>query len=133
MWYARLSGTSRNDLVMGFCKRAVSFSPIKAGVICCVKYVFMYYTRMEHRVSATDLVRALGDVLNRIRYRGDSFVIERNGDPVARMTPVTESPAGRLGEALGAWKGAGKCDPDFAKVLEEVRAADTPPETPWDS
>ena len=102
-------------------------------MLCCVKYVIMYYTQMEHRVSATELVRALGDVLNRIRYRGDSFVIEKNGDPVARKAPGTEGPAVRLGEAIGAWKGAGKCDPDFAKVLEQVSAADTPPETPWGS
>ncbi len=88
---------------------------------------------MEHRVSATELVRALGDVLNRIRYRGDSFVIEKNGDPVARMAPVAEAPAGRLGEALAAWHGAGERDLDFADLLEQVTVADTPPETPWDS
>ena len=99
----------------------------------CVKYWIMYYTEMEHRVSATELVRALGDVLNRIRYRGDSFVIEKNGDPVARMAPIAEAPAGRLGEAISAWKGAGEIDPDFADVLEQVGAADTPPETPWGS
>ena len=93
----------------------------------------MYYTQMEHRVSATELVRALGDVLNRIRYRGDSFVIEKNGDPVARMSPVAEAPAGRLGEAIRAWKGAGESDPDFADALEQVGAADTPPEAPWGS
>ena len=88
---------------------------------------------MERRISATELVRALGDVLNRIRYRGDSFVIERNGDPVARMTPVAEAPVGTLGEAISAWNHAGESDLDFADVLEQVSAADTPPETPWGS
>ncbi len=111
----------------------VSFGPIETRVMGCVKYAIMYYTQMEHRVSATELVRALGDVLNRIRYRGDSFVIEKNGDPVARMAPIAEAPAGRLGEAISAWKHAGESDPDFADVLEHVSAADTPPETPWGS
>ena len=45
---------------------------------------------MEHRITATDLARRLGDVLARVRYRGDTFVIERNGDAVARVTPVPE-------------------------------------------
>src|SRR3990172_5706358 len=39
---------------------------------------------MEHRISAKDLARRLGDVLGRVRYRGDSFVVDRNGEAVAR-------------------------------------------------
>ncbi len=43
---------------------------------------------MEHRISATELARRLGDILGRIRYRGDSFTVERHGTPVARIGPV---------------------------------------------
>ena len=88
---------------------------------------------MEHIISATDLVRKLGDVLARIRYRGDSFLIERNGDPVARLGPVVEAPTVSAGEALSAWLGAAPADPAFAQDLEEVGRADAPPESPWDS
>lgn len=45
---------------------------------------------MERRISATELARRLGDILGRVRYRGDSFVIERNGDPVARLVPLPD-------------------------------------------
>ncbi len=38
---------------------------------------------MELRISVTDLARRLGDVLGRVRYRGDSFLVERNGALVA--------------------------------------------------
>ncbi len=88
---------------------------------------------MEYRISATELVRKLGDVLARIRFRGDSFLIERNGAGVARLTPLPEMPAGSLGEALDSWQAGGDADPDFADVLERVGSADRPPETPWGS
>ena len=88
---------------------------------------------MEHRISATELVRKLGDVLARIRFRGDSFLIERNGAGVARLIPLAEMPAGSLSEALDAWQAGGDADPDFADALEQVGNADRPPESPWGS
>ena len=88
---------------------------------------------MDIRISATDLARKLGDVLGRIRYRGDSFVVERNGAPVARVVPVLDRPTARLGEALDGWMGNAAGDPSFARDLEEVGALDEPPSDPWGS
>ena len=88
---------------------------------------------MEHRISATELARTLGDVLARVRYRGDSFVVERNGDPVARVSPVPEGSPTTLREAFSAWRAASEPDPKFADVLERVNRADKPPENPWAS
>ena len=88
---------------------------------------------MEHRLSATELARKLGDVLGRIRYRGDTFLIERNGSPVARIVPVAEHPPTSLREAVAAWRGAGEPDLDFADALDCVADADRAPESPWAS
>lgn len=88
---------------------------------------------MEHRISATDLGRRVGDVLGRIRYRGDSFLVERNGELVARVVPVAEHPAATLREAAAAWTGAGPGDDAFADDLERVMATDLAPEDPWAS
>ena len=88
---------------------------------------------MENRISATELARRLGDVLGRIRYRGESFTIERNGTPVARLTPVRESQSATVGEAFAAWKDALGSDPRLADDLERVGAADRPPGNPWAS
>lgn len=87
---------------------------------------------MEHRISATELARRLGDVLGRIRYRGDSFIVERNGDPVARLGPLPGTTGGSIREGLGAWCGAG-ADPALADALERVGSADRAPENPWAS
>lgn len=88
---------------------------------------------MERRISATELARKLGDVLARVRYRGDSFLVDRNGDTVARIVPVAEHSITSLGEALEAWSDAAPPDATFADDLEHVAANDRPPELPWAS
>ena len=88
---------------------------------------------MEHKISATELARNLGDVLGRVRYRGDSFVIERNGTPVARLTPLVGESMVTVREALRAWREAAEPDPEFADLLERVGAADQLPKDPWAS
>jgi prevent-host-death family protein len=88
---------------------------------------------MENRISATELARNLGDILGRIRYKGESFTVERNGRPVARLTPVRESQVVSVREAFAAWKAATGPDPRLGDDLERVRAADLPPGNPWGS
>ncbi len=43
---------------------------------------------MERTITATEFARTLSDVLNRVRYRGERFVIERNGEPIAALSPA---------------------------------------------
>lgn len=88
---------------------------------------------MEHRISATELARRLGDVLARVRYRGDSFLVERNGTVVARIAPLPEAVVSSLGEGLSAWGKAGGAEPAFASDLERIGAADQAPDNPWES
>lgn len=86
---------------------------------------------MEHRISSTDLVRRIGDVLGRVRYLGDTFMIERSGDPVARLVPLAGASPTILREALAAWAEAGGPETAFADALDLVGAADRPAEDPW--
>ena len=88
---------------------------------------------MEHRITATDLARRLGDVLGRVRYRGDSFVVERNGEAVARVLPLAERSPTSVGEAMEAWRSAAEPEPEFADDLERIGRPDRPPELPWAS
>ena len=88
---------------------------------------------MDTVISATELARRVGDVLARIRYRGESFVVERNGTPVARIGPVPGSAPGTLREALAAWRGVALRDPSFADDIARVNAEDQPPADVWDS
>ena len=45
---------------------------------------------MEKRITATQAVRDFSELLNRIRFNGDHYIIERSGKPVALMEPVKE-------------------------------------------
>jgi prevent-host-death family protein len=86
---------------------------------------------MQRRVSATELARNAGDILARVRYRGDSFVVERNGKPVARLVPMPGASRGSVRDAVAAWRTAGRPDPEFAEDLERIGAADRIPGDPW--
>ena len=85
----------------------------------------------EHRITATDLARNLGDILGRLRYRGDSFIVERNGAPVARLEPLPEGRSATLRDAVVAWRSGGASDAAFANDLERVGEADVPAEDAW--
>lgn len=88
---------------------------------------------MKTVISATTLARTLGDVLGRIRYRRDSFVIERNGVAVATLEPMEPRSGTSLRSALAAWRGATAPDADFADTLERIGSADVIPGDPWAS
>jgi len=88
---------------------------------------------MEHRISASDLARHLGDVLGRVRYRGEAFLVERHNVAIARITPVTDATRPSLRDAMAAWMAVGEPDPGFADDLELVGKLDRPADDPWDS
>lgn len=92
------------------------------------------YRIMEHTIRATDLARNLGDVLSRVRYRRDSFVVKRNGRPVARVVPIEDDTEdATLGEALSIWCDGAASDPAFADDLDAINSSDTPPNNRWES
>jgi len=87
---------------------------------------------MEARITVTELAWSLRDVLGKVRYRGEVFVIERSGEAVARLGPVPSTATPSLREGLLAWRTAGVPAVDFADDLERVGAADRPPRNPRD-
>ena len=88
---------------------------------------------MKNTVSATELARNIGDILARVRYRRESFIVERNGRPVARIEPPDEGATGTVRDALAAWFAGRTDDPTFADDLDRVNAADRPADNPWAS
>ncbi|MGA3129214.1 MAG: type II toxin-antitoxin system prevent-host-death family antitoxin [Terracidiphilus sp.] len=43
-------------------------------------------------ISVTEAARNFADCVNRARYQGASFVLEKNGIPVARIVPAARKP-----------------------------------------
>jgi prevent-host-death family protein len=92
---------------------------------------------MKGTISVTEAVRNFADFINRVAYRGEQFVLERGGRPVARLVPVPQ--AGRLGDLralLVDLPGLGEQEADaFARDLESA-SKDLPPlpkVDPWES
>ena len=85
-----------------------------------------------NRISASELARRLGDILGRVRYRGEAFVIERHDTPIARIGPVPGATRATARDAAAAWL-ASPADTDFADDIERAGRADRPPRNPWDS
>jgi prevent-host-death family protein len=84
---------------------------------------------METKITATELARGLSDVLNRVRYKGERFVIERNGEAVAVLEPLDGSKAVTFRELAERLKSVPRPDPQFADDLEAVQSEQsrTPP------
>ena len=85
------------------------------------------------RISSTELVRSIGEILGRVRFKGESFVIERNGKDVAFLSPLPGAGRRSLADVLAAWIDAGERDPEFADQLEALDRADLSVENPWGS
>ena len=89
---------------------------------------------METRITATELARSLSDVLNRVRYKEERFVIVRNGEPVATLAPAgpTTPTVGMTLRELVALLKDNPMPEGLADDLEEIQASQPPPpRPPW--
>ncbi len=87
---------------------------------------------MTRHVSATEAVRSFSDILNRIRYRGEEFVVERAGEPVCRMTPAAPAKRLSLRDLASLLRELPKPDAGYAKdVRRAARSQGRPPRLPW--
>jgi prevent-host-death family protein len=86
------------------------------------------------RVSATEASRSFSELVNRVRYAGEEFVVEKGGEPVCRIVPVAEKPALTLGDLARLVSGSGP-DLELADAIEEAvargNAPSTLPDDPW--
>ena len=85
-----------------------------------------------NRISASELARHLGDILGRVRYRGEAFIVERHDIAIAQIGPVAGAMKATLFDAAAAWSSA-PADAGFPDDLERAANADRPPRNPWDS
>jgi antitoxin (DNA-binding transcriptional repressor) of toxin-antitoxin stability system len=77
---------------------------------------------MATKITATELAKNLSDLLSRITYRGEEFVIERNGDPIAKLTPPDQPAGVDLMEFIDELRGVPRPDDRFAEDLAYIHA-----------
>lgn len=81
---------------------------------------------MKTSITATEAARRFSDLLSRVRYRGESFVIVRNGEDVAKLAAVESRKPVSLRDLVQQLRAARSGDPSFADDLERIQS-DQPP------
>ena len=80
---------------------------------------------MEKAISATEAVRKFSDILNSVRFRGESYTIVRGGKPVASISPIEKStkkkPLKELKEHARNIPPLGEEADRFGRDLENIR------------
>ena len=74
---------------------------------------------MESQIRATDAARSFSDLLNRVSYRGESFIIKRGGEPVCRMSPAT-APRRTVADLVRLLRKAPAPDEAFLNAVEKA-------------
>jgi antitoxin (DNA-binding transcriptional repressor) of toxin-antitoxin stability system len=85
---------------------------------------------VEQRLSATELAKNLSSVLSRVQYRGERFVVERNGEPVATIGPVEPSMGMTVRELFDLLRRIGRPDDQFAVDLAAIQSDQGTAKTP---
>jgi len=91
---------------------------------------------MRNRLTVTEAVRNFSELLGRVRFKGERFVLLKGGKPVAELVPTEAAAPLRLGELPAVLAGLPHLDPEdadrFEADLESARkAAGLAPTAPW--
>lgn len=81
-------------------------------------------------ISTTEAARHLGDYLARVKHKGEHFLLTKNDQPIAELSPAAGSRRATWAEMVDAVARLPH-DPSFADDLEKVNAADQPAVNPW--
>jgi antitoxin (DNA-binding transcriptional repressor) of toxin-antitoxin stability system len=87
---------------------------------------------METRVSATQAARTFSRLVNRVRFRGEAFVVVRGGEVVCRVVPVVPPAQRTVADLVRLLHTAPRPDERFAEDLEKItRKQPAMPRAPW--
>ena len=79
-------------------------------------------------VTATQAARSFSDFINRVHYKGETFVIERGGETIAKLSPPEPVRKFMIGDFVENLKSLPKVDDDFAADVEKGIANQPPVE-----
>jgi antitoxin (DNA-binding transcriptional repressor) of toxin-antitoxin stability system len=89
---------------------------------------------MGRNVTATEAARNFSELLNRVRYERETFVILRAGEAVGQLGPVESRSGTTFRDLIAALNRIEKPDEGFADDLEKIQAEQPlAGESPWPS
>ena len=88
--------------------------------------------RAARRVSSTEASRNFSEILNLVRYRGESFLVERGGEPICEIRPVAPPPFTGA-DVVALLRSLPPVDEDYLTEVEALtRNQPLLPESPWE-
>lgn len=88
--------------------------------------------RATRKVSATEAARNFSELLNRIRFRGESFIVERGGEAICELRPAAP-PRFTGADLVTLLRSLPEVDEDYLRTVEETaRNQPLMPESPWE-
>jgi antitoxin (DNA-binding transcriptional repressor) of toxin-antitoxin stability system len=91
---------------------------------------------MMNRISATHAARNFSDLINRVRYQGASFEIERGNEVIAQIIPAAPSATLSIADLDEQWAQLPHLDSEdvglFEASIQDIRQNATLPESLWD-
>jgi prevent-host-death family protein len=81
-------------------------------------------------IAATDAAKNFGELVDRVREEGVTYVIERHGRPVAQIGPAETDEQKTLGGLVAYLKTAPKLDEDVLSFIEKGIVIYNKPEVP---
>jgi prevent-host-death family protein len=81
-------------------------------------------------IAATDAAKNFGELVDRVREEGVTYVIERHGRPVAQIGPVETEKPKTLQDLIDAIQAAPRLDEEVLRYIEEGINAYNKPEVP---
>lgn len=87
----------------------------------------------EKVITVTEAARNFADCINRAHYQGTTFILHKNGVPVARIVPEVKKPStGRsIAEALAKVRLTAEESAAWRDDLEEARRNLIPQKDKW--
>ena len=86
------------------------------------------------KITATEAAKAFSELLNRVRFRGESFLVVRNGEVMCRIGPAGAVSGATVADLLDVLTNGPARDAEFADDLEQAQGRQPRlPESPWES
>ena len=79
-------------------------------------------------ISATEAARNFSELMNRVRYRRQSFLVERGGRAVCEIRPVCEATGFNGADLVGLLKSLPKPSSAYLDAVEEATEQQPPAE-----
>src|SRR5271170_4882172 len=72
------------------------------------------------RVTATEAARKFSEILNRVAYKGESFVVERSGRAICEISPIVNGKKFTAADFAEMIKSAPRPDDQYFEDVEEI-------------